>query len=371
MRCRRRSECAREEQQDSQQASEKERGAVKLGLLIGYKGAPGGPDMDLILEAEKLGFASVWTSEAWGSDAVTPAAWILARTSKIHVGTGIMQMSARTPTCAAMTAMSLQAMSGGRFLLGIGPSGPQVIEGWYGEVFGKPLKRTREYVAIIRQIFAREKPLEFEGEFYQIPNRGPGTTGLGKALKTIMHPDPDLKIYTGSFAPAGLRTAGEVADGVQPIFMIPEKADLVRAHVEEGRRKAGRSTALGDFDIAPFVRIKMGDDLQACRDHVKQELAFYIGGMGARNKNFYNDYAKRLGYEDAAVKIQDAFLDGRRSEAVAAVPDELVDGTSLVGPADRIQARVREWRAVAADGSVGSMLLSIKDAETLRVVAEA
>ncbi|MFY0614245.1 MAG: LLM class F420-dependent oxidoreductase [Hyphomicrobiaceae bacterium] len=344
---------------------------MKLGLLIGYKGAPGGPDMDLILEAERLGYDSVWTSEAWGSDAVTPASWILARTTKIKVGTGIMQMSARTPSCTAMTAMSLQAMSGGRFLLGIGPSGPQVIEGWHGEVFGKPLKRTREYVEIIRQVFAREKPLEFQGEFYQIPNTGPGTTGLGKALKTIMHPDPKIEIYMGSFAPAGLRTSGQIADGVQPIFMIPEKANLVRQHVEEGRRKAGRSTDLTDFDIAPFVRVKMGDDLQACRDVIKTDLALYIGGMGARDKNFYNDYAKRLGYEDAAVKIQDAFLDGRRAEAVAAVPDELVDATSLVGTPDRIKARIQEWRAAAADGSIGSMLIGVKDTATLRVIAEA
>lgn len=344
---------------------------MKLGILLGYKGAPGGPDMDLILEAERLGYDSVWTSEAWGSDAVTPAAWVLARTSKIKVGTGIMQMSARTPSCAAMTAMSLQSMSDGRFLLGLGPSGPQVIEGWHGEVFGKPLKRTREYIGIIRQILAREKPLEFQGEFYQIPNTGPGTTGLGKALKTIMHPDPDLKIYTGSFSPNGLRTAGQVADGVQPIYMIPEKADLVRAHIEEGRAKAGHSTDLSDFDIAPFVRVAMGDDLQACRDTIKQELAFYIGGMGARDKNFYNDYTKRLGYEDAAVKIQDAFLDGRRAEAVAAVPDQLVDDTALVGPPDRIKDRMQAWKAAAKDNSVGSMLLGIKDPKALRVIAEA
>jgi F420-dependent oxidoreductase-like protein len=344
---------------------------MKLGLLLGYKGALGGPDMDLILEAEQLGYDSVWTSEAWGSDAVSPAAWVLAKTSKIKVGTGIMQMSARTPACAAMTAMSMQAMSGGRFLLGIGPSGPQVIEGWHGEVFGKPLKRTREYIEIVRQIFAREKPLEFNGEFYQIPNTGPGTTGLGKALKTIMHPDPEIKIYTGSFAPAGLRTAGAHADGVQPIFMIPEKAGLVREHIEEGRTKAGKSTDLADFDVAPFVRVQMGDDLQACRDVIKGELALYIGGMGARNKNFYNDYAKRLGYEEAAVKIQDAFLDGRRAEAVAAVPDSLVDETALVGSADRIKDRMQAWKAAAADKSVGSMLLGIKDHEALRMIAEA
>jgi F420-dependent oxidoreductase-like protein len=345
---------------------------MKLGILLGYKGAPGGPDMDLILEAEKLGYDSAWTSESWASDAVTPAAWVLARTTKLKVGTGIMQMSARTPACAAMTAMSLQAMSGGRFLLGIGPSGPQVIEGWHGEVFGKPLKRTREYAAIIRQIFAREKPLEFHGEFYQIPNTGPGTTGLGKALKTIMHPDPDnLRIYTGSFTPAGLRTAGEIADGVQPIWMIPEKASLVREQVEAGRRKASKSTDLADFDIAPFVRVAMGDDLEACRNEVKADMGFYIGGMGARDKNFYNDYTKLLGYEDAAVKIQDAFLAGRRKEAAALVPDELVDLTSLVGPPDRIRDRLQAWKAAAADNSVGSLLMRTKDIATLRVIAEA
>ena len=233
------------------------------------------------------------------------------------------------------------------------------------------MKRTREYIAIIRQIFAREKPLEFQGEFYQIPNTGPGTTGLGKALKTIMHPEPHINIYTGSFAPAGLRTAGQVADGVQPIYMIPERTGLVREHVEEGRRKAGKSTDLADFDIAPFVRVKMGDDLEACREAIKAEMAFYIGGMGARTKNFYNDYTKRLGYEEAAIKIQDAFLDGRRAEAAAAVPDALIDETALVGPPDRIRDRVQAWKAAAADNSVGSMLLAVQDAATMRVIAEA
>ncbi|MGI9522983.1 MAG: LLM class F420-dependent oxidoreductase [Hyphomicrobiaceae bacterium] len=343
---------------------------MKLGLLIRYKGEPGGPNMSLVKEAENLGYDSVWTSEAWGSDAVTPAAWMLAQTSNIKVGTGIMQMSARTPSCAAMTAISLQAMSGGRFLLGIGPSGPQVVEGWHGEVFGKPLKRTREYIAIIRQIFAREAPLEFQGEFYQIPNMGAGTTGLGKALKTIAKPDRNLKIYTASFSPAGLRTAGEVADGVQPIFMIPERAHLVRDYVEEGRKRANKSSDLRDFDIAPFIRVQMGDDLQACRDSVKAEMAFYIGGMGARDKNFYNDYTKRLGYEEAAVKIQNAFLEGRRNEAVAAVPDSLIDDTALVGPPARIRQRIQEWMTAAASNSIGSMLLGISDKQTLRVVAE-
>src|SRR5438132_1874852 len=198
---------------------------MKLGVVLRTTGPTPKLDMDMVLEAERLGYESAWTSEAWGGDAVSTASWVLARTSKIKVGTGIMQMPARTPSCAAMTAMSLQALSGGRFLCGIGPSGPQVAEGWYGQAYGKPQARTKEYISIIREIFAREKPLEHRGEHYQIPYAGPGATGLGKPLKSIMHPDPGLKIYTAAIAPAGLRTAGEAADGVLPFMMSPEKAD--------------------------------------------------------------------------------------------------------------------------------------------------
>jgi len=327
--------------------------------------------MDLILEAERLGYDSAWTGEAYGGDAVTPIAFMLARTTKIKGGTGIMRMPARTPACAAMTAMTLQALSGGRFLCGIGPSGPQVIEGWHGQPFGKPLMRTREYAAIIRQAFARTGPLQFDGEFYQIPYRGPGATGLGKPLKSILHPDRNIKIYTASIAPAGLRTAGEVADGVLPFYMSPEKAAQIAAPVEQGLAKGPPGRTLADFDIAPYVRIRMGDDIAACRNAIRPELALYIGGMGARDKNFYNDLARRMGYEGEARKVQDLFLAGKREEAAAVVPDALIDEISLIGPADRIKDRLVAWKELGKQHKVGTMLLSGLTVETARIVAEA
>jgi F420-dependent oxidoreductase-like protein len=343
---------------------------MRLGIVLRTTGPTPRLDMDLVLEAERLGFYSAWTSEAWGGDAVSTVSWMLSRTTKIKGGTGIMQMQARTPSCAAMTAMSLQALSDDRFLLGIGPSGPQVIEGWHGVPYGKPLGRTREYVAIVRQIFARERPLEHKGEHYQIPYAGPGATGLGKPLKTIMHPKPTLKIYTASIAPAGLRTAAEVADGVLPFLMSPEKADAIVAPLREGLAAAPGKT-LADFDNAPYVRIRMGDDLAACRDALRAHLAFYVGGMGARSKNFYNDLVKRMGYEAEAARIQDLFLDGKRNEAAAAVPDTLIDETCLIGPPARIKDRLQAWQELARDNRLGTMLLADADVEAIRVVAEA
>jgi len=343
---------------------------MKLGLLL-KSSDPKGVDMDLVLEAESLGYESVWTGESYGSDVVTPITWVLARTTRIKAGTGIMQMSARTPSCAAMTAMSLQQLSGNRFLCGIGASGPQVIEGWHGEHFGKPQARTREYVAIIRKILERKALLEHRGEHYTIPYDGPGMTGLGKPLKSILHADPSLKIYTAVTSPAGLRTAGEVADGVLPIFMSPEQADLVARPIEEGLAKSGNSRTLADFDIAPYVRVCMGDDVAACRDALRPELALYIGGMGARSKNFYNDVAIRLGYEQAAADIQTLFLDGKRREAAAAVPDRLVDEISLVGPKERIRDRLQAWQATAKQHKVQSLVLSQVRREWLRPLMEA
>jgi F420-dependent oxidoreductase-like protein len=344
---------------------------MRLGYLLRYAGLAGGPPMEHVLEAERLGYHSVWCGEAYGNDAVSPIAWVLARTTRINAGTGIMQMSARTPACAAATAATLQSMSGNRFLMGIGPSGPQVIEGWHGMPYGKPLGRTREYIEIVRKVFAREAPLTHKGEHYQIPYAGADATGLGKPLKSTMHPDPSLKIYTAAFSPAGLRTAGELADGVQPIYMSPERTGLITEPVLEGMAAAGKGKTLAQFDIAPFVRVAMGKDLQACRNALKPEMALYIGGMGARSKNFYNDYVKRLGHEAAAVKIQDAFLAGRRDEAAAAVPDALIDETALVGPPERIKDRVQAWKAAAKDHSIGSMLLGGASIEALRVIAEA
>ena len=343
---------------------------MKLGLVLRTTGPTPKLDMDMVLEAERLGYDSAWTSEAWGGDAVSTVSWMLARTMKIKGGTGIMQMPARTPACAAMTAMSLQGLSGDRFLLGIGPSGPQVIEGWHGVPYGKPLTRTREYISIVRQIFARERPLEHKGEHYQIHYTGPGASGLGKPLKTIMHPKPTIKIYTASIAPAGLRVAGEIADGVLPYLMAPEKADAILGPLREGLAASPGKT-LADFDNAPYVRIRMGDDVAACRDAIRPGLAFYIGGMGARSKNFYNDLVKRMGYEEAAGRIQDLFLDGKRNEAAAAVPDSLIDETCLIGPPARIKDRLQAWQALARDHQIGTLLLADVTIDALRVVAEA
>ena len=330
-----------------------------------------GIDMDLVREAERLGYEAVWCGEAYGTDAVSPVAWVLAQTTRIKAGTSIMQMPARTPACAAMTAMTLQALSGNRFLCGIGPSGPQVVEGWHGVPFGKPLARTREYIAIIRQILERKAPLEFHGEYYQIPYAGRGSTGLGKPLRSIIHGDPSLKIYTAAVAPAGLRTAGEVADGTLPFFMSPEQEAAVTQPILDGMAKAGHGRTLADFDLAPYVRVKIGDDLAACRDAIRPNLALYIGGMGARAKNYYNDLAKRMGYAAAAATIQDCYLAGRRKEAEAAVPDALIDETSLVGPKERVRDRLQAWENLARDHRVGSLVLAGADIAALRVVAEA
>ena len=344
---------------------------MKLGIVAGYSPAKMSVPMDLILEAENLGFDSVWTAEAWGSDAVTPAAWILARTTKINVGTAIMQMPARTPAMAAMTAMTLDAMSGGRFILGLGPSGPQVIEGWHGVAYGRPLERTREYISIIRKILERKEPVTHDGFHYHLPYNGPDATGLGKPLKSILHGNPALKIFTASIAPNGVRCSAEAADGLFPVWMNPDRFDLFEGALNEGFAKAGGGKSLKDFHIAPFVQVVLNDDLEKARQPVRESLALYIGGMGAREKNFYNDYAKRLGYEDAAVKIQDLFLSGKRAEAAAEVPDKLIDEVALVGSADRIRDRLQAWTAAGKKGYVGSLLASGASPEALRVLAEA
>ncbi len=343
---------------------------MRLGLTIGYSGSAFEVNMELVQEAERLGYESAWTSEAYGSDAVTPAAWILARTSKLRVGTAIMQMPARSPAMTAMTAMTLQHLSGGRFMLGLGPSGPQVVEGWYGLPYGKPIERTREYIQIIRKILRREEPLTHDGLHYRIPYEGTDATGLGKPLKSILHGDPDLKIYTGTFSPAGIRLAAEIADGFFPVWMSPSRFDLFSESLEAGFANAGRGRGSGSFEIAPFVPIRVGNDLEDCRAPIKEHLALYVGGMGSRKRNFYNNYVKRLGYEDAAQKIQTAFLDGRRRDAVAEVPDELVDEIALVGPRERIAERLQLWQEAAKRQEISILLLGGATQEALRIVAE-
>ena len=339
---------------------------MRLGLISGYSGAQMGMPMDLILEAEKAGFDSVWTAEAYGSDAIVPIAWVAALTKKIRLGTAIMQMPARTPAATAMTAMTLDALSGGRFMLGIGPSGPQVVEGWHGVAYGKPLQRTREYIEIVRKILAREAPLEHHGKEYQIPYNGPGASGLGKPLKSILHGRKDMPIYTASISPKGVELAAEIADGVIPIWMNPERWDIYDAPTKAGFAKSGGRKSLANFEVAPFVTCVMGADLEKCRMPVRAQLALYIGGMGARSKNFYNDYAKRLGYEDAAGKIQDLFLAGKKNEAMAMVPDKLIDDVALVGPKERIKDRMAAWKA----SPVKTMLIGTGSLDTVRALAE-
>ncbi|RIL06346.1 MAG: LLM class F420-dependent oxidoreductase [Proteobacteria bacterium] len=344
---------------------------MKLGLSAVSFGPKVRIDLDLVRRAEALGFDSAWTAEAYGNDAVTTATWILAQTTRIKVGTAIMQMPARTPAMAAMTAMTLDQLSGGRFLLGLGPSGPQVVEGWHGVPYGKPLTRTREYVAIIRKILAREEPLAFSGEEYEIPARGPRTTGLGKPLKSILHGNPRIPIYTASISPNGLRCAAEVADGVFPMMVDPEKFDVsYLPYLEQGFAKAGGGKSLADFAVLPGVSVVVTDEPDEARMAVKGGMALYIGGMGARDKNFYNDLAKRLGYEEAAARIQDLFLAGRKAEAAAAVPDALLDAVHLIGPRDRIRERLAAWKEAGRKGWVHTMNVSTSQPEALELLAE-
>lgn len=342
---------------------------MKLGFLLGYSGKHIHIPIDLIQQAESMGYDSVWTAEAYGNDAVTSAAYVLAQTSKIRVGTAIMQMPARTPAMCAMTAMSLDQLSGGRFIVGLGASGPQVVEGWHGVPYGKPVTRTKEYIQIMRKIFEREGPVEFDGQMYQMPNQSEGTTGLGKPLKSILAAASDIPIYTASITPAGLRCAGEVADGVFPVWMDPNKYDVLGESIEQGFEKAGNGKSLKDFDVAPFVTVAMNDDLDAAYDALRPWLALYIGGMGAKNKNFYHDYATRLGYGDAADQIQELYLSGKKPEAEALVPNELLDEISLIGPRERIIERLGPWKEAGKRGEVGSMLLGVQDPVVLELLA--
>jgi F420-dependent oxidoreductase-like protein len=339
---------------------------MRLGMSVGYSGKRMTLPMDLIREADRLGYHSVWTAEAYGSDVIVPLAWIAAQTERIHVASGIMQMPARTPAMAAMTAMTLDQLSNGRFLMGIGASGPQVVEGWHGVRYGKPLARTREYVEICRAIWAREAPLEYDGEHYQIPYRGPGATGLGKPLKSILH-GRQVPIYVAAIGPKSVTQTAEIADGWLPIFYSPYRAPaLYGPLLDQGFARAGGGKSLADFDVVASVTVIVDDDVQRCLDFVKPMLALYIGGMGARGKNFYNDLACRYGFEDAARRIQDLYLDGKKAEATALVPDALADEISLVGSKERIRDRVAAWK----ESSVGTLSIAGGSADTLRMMAE-
>ena len=339
---------------------------MRLGVNLGYSGSSMELPVDLVQEADRLGYFAVWTAEAYGSDSVTPLAWLGALTERIHLGTAIMQMPARSPAMTAMTANTLDQLSGGRMLLGLGLSGPQVVEGWHGQPYGKkPLGKTREYVEILRSIFAREEALAYEGEHYQIPFDGEGATGLGKPLKSILHSRPDIPIYLAAIGPQNVALAAEIADGWLPIFFAPRFYDeLFRESVEAGLATSGRS--IEQFDIAPSLFAVAGEDVAACRMTVKPTLALYIGGMGARKKNFYFNLASRYGFEDEAVEIQDCFLAGDKQGAVAAVPDDLVDEVALCGPKARIREQLDAWSAAP----ITTLNLMGPDMHTLRVMAE-
>jgi len=340
---------------------------MRLGLNAGYSGSTIDLPMDLVQEADRLGYYAVWTAEAYGSDAVTPLAWIGARTQRIHLGTAIMQMPARTPAMTAMTAITLDQLSGERMLLGLGVSGPQVAEGWHGQPSAKPLGRTREYVEIVRTILAREKPLVHQGEHYQIPYAGPGSLGLGKPLKSIIHGRADMPIYLAAIGPKNVELAAEIGDGWLPIFFAPEHyAENFAQSVESGFAAAGGGKSLATFDIAPTVPVVLGDDLPNCWMQVKPFLALYIGGMGAKSKNFYYNLACRYGYEEAADSIQAAYLTGDKVAAMFAVPDELVDAVALCGPRARIADRLQLWR----DSPITTLNINADSLETVRMMAE-
>lgn len=340
---------------------------LRLGINIGYSGAKIQLPTALIQEADRLGFYAVWAAESYGSDAVTPLAWIGALTERIHLGTAIMQMPGRTPANAAMTAITLDQLSGGRMLLGLGLSGPQVVEGWHGVAYGKPLGKTREYVGIVRTIFQREQPLVHVGEHYQVPYTGPDATGLGKPLKSIIHGRPDLPIYLAAIGPKNVELAAEIADGWLPIFFSPAHYDEVyKPQIEAGFAKAGGGKSIANFDIAVSVPVVVGDDVGACRNLVKPFLALYIGGMGAKGKNFYHDLACRYGFEAAANVIQDNYLAGNKWEAIAAVPDELVDAVALCGPKERIAERLELWRR----SPVTTLNIAEPNPMNVRVLAE-
>ena len=319
---------------------------MKLGLALGYWFAdqPKGV-AEQVRAAEDLGFDSVWTAEAYGSDCFTPLAWLGASTTSLRLGTAVCQLSARTPTATAMTALTLDHLSDGRFMLGLGASGPQVVEGWYGEPYPKPLARTREYVEIIRRILARDAPLDFQGEFYRHPLTGPGTTGLGKAIKSITHPlRADVPILLGAEGPKNVAQTAEIADGWLPIFLSPKTDPMYRGYLEEGFARPGAVRSWDTFEIPNLVTIVIDDDVEKAADVVRMSLGFYIGGMGAKEVNFHADVFSRMGYEAEVHHIQELFLDGHKDEAIAAVPLALVEDVALVGPRDKVLGELEAWK---------------------------
>jgi F420-dependent oxidoreductase-like protein len=345
---------------------------MRLGIMLGYAGRRIELPVELVKEADRLGVYAIWTAEAYGSDAVSPLAWLGAQTQNIKLGTAIMQMPGRTPANAAMTAMTLNQLSGGRFLMGLGLSGPQVVEGWHGESYGRPLTRSREYVEIVRTIFKRETAVTYDGKIYQIPYQGQGATGLGKPLKSTLEAQPDIPIYLAAIGPQNVELTAEIADGWLPIFFSPGKYDeIYKPHIEAGFAKAGvaedgTGKSIADFDIAPTVSVVIHDDVEVAYNMLRPFLALYIGGMGAKGKNFYTNLAGRYGYEAEAEEIQDLYLAGDKGMAMMKVPGALIDDVALVGSRERVKERLSLW----LNSPVTTMNITVFDVDTLRTMVE-
>ncbi len=339
---------------------------MKLGLTLGYWGAQPPVDaLDKILEAERLGYDTVFTAESWGSDAFTPLAWWGSQTSRIRLGTSIVQISARTPAACAMSALTLDHLSGGRMVLGLGVSGPQVVEGWYGQPFGKPLARTREYINVIRAVLAREAPVTNAGPHYPMPFTGPNSLGLGKPLKPITHPlRADLPIWMGAEGPKNIALVGEIADGWLPIYFSPKVSPMYSGWLEEGFAKRQRTRT--GFEIATNCQVVVTDDADAAINVMKPMLGFYIGGMGAKDMNFHKDVFGRMGYEKEVQEVQDLFFEGKREAAIAAVPDSLVTDISLIGSVAKIRDDLAEWEAAG----VTMLVVGARTIDELRTTAE-
>lgn len=346
---------------------------MKLGLScvdVAFSPKPS-IDIDLVKHAEALGFDSAWTGEAYGCDAVSMATWIAAHTSTIKIGTAILQMPARSPAMAAMTAIGLDALSKGRFILGLGSSGPRVAEGWHSVTYDKPLTRTREYVEIVRKILAREAPVSYQGYHYQLPMSGGNATGLGKPFKTVANGNPTQAIYLASISPGGLRCAAHIGDGVLLAFFSPQHAqEAVGKYLCEGFDKSGAHTTRDRFTVSSMVNVVLSEDLEKAQQMMKVRLAAQLGGMGAKSKNFYAEYAARFGYADEVERVQTLFLKGERDKAVAAVPTQLVDDINLLGPVERIKERLVLWREAGRRGDLDLMLIATQQPQALELLAE-
>ena len=340
---------------------------MKLGLSIGYSGAELRLPVEKVLLAERLGFDSVWTAEAYGSDAITPLAYLAALTKRVRLGTGIMQLAARPPASAAMAAGTVDALAGGgRVIAGLGVSGPQIVEGWYGQPWGKPYWRLRDYVAIMRKVFERKDPVAHAGREISLPYAGPGALGVGKPLTSILHMNPRLPIWLGTGTEANVKLTAEIADGWLPLGFVPRLMPLLRPWLEEGFRRAGNGKSLKDFEIQARAQVIITDDVRGALAQLKPRIALYAGGMGHRDKNFHKDMMIRRGYGDAAARIQELYLAGRKDEAAAAVPDEFCDEGALVGPVERIRERYRPW----ADCGITGLTIATEQPAALELMAD-